>query len=75
MKKSITNKKRANPETVAFTAGNAKPGRMHNRKAHQRLQERQKDYELFMAKRDGELSSGVAKRRAGGGFHKPGSNQ
>ncbi len=47
---------------------------MKQRNKQKRLDRRVTDHALFMAKRDSDLASGVAKRRAGGGYHQPGSN-
>lgn len=44
------------------------------RNKQRRLDSRVFDHNAFMQKPDNQLASGVAKRRAGGGYHKPGSN-
>lgn len=47
---------------------------MKQRKQQKRLDRRVFDFNAFMQKSDNQLAAGVAKRRAGGGYHKPGSN-
>lgn len=47
---------------------------MKQRNKQKRLGARVTDHALFMAKKDSDLQVGVAKRRAGGGYHQPRSN-
>lgn len=47
---------------------------MKKRNKDKRLDARQRDYLNTVDRKAGDQSAGVAKRVAGGGYHKPGSN-
>lgn len=62
-----------NPDTIGFTARNAKVGRGHNRKSKARLDGRVADFNALMSTRN--PAGGTQQRKETGGFHMPGSNK